>query len=86
MHDATFASIARLAFTRSDLDKNEKLVLLALGDFVNSKSRVAYPSTETLRDMTGLSAKTIQRARIGLEAKTILKNNGQRRASRPMCK
>lgn len=81
MHTPTFLSIAHFALYNSELTSQEKLVLLGLGPFINNRTKEAWPSHKTLSDLTGLSAKTIQRTIHSLEAKGILINRGQRKRS-----
>lgn len=78
MHISTFVAVAKFTFDRRDLESKEKHVLIAFGHFVNSETKEAWPSHETISEMTGLSEKTVQRAIRRLEDRGILVNRGQK--------
>ncbi len=78
MHRDTFCAVAEFAFDSDLLKVRERTVLIALGRYVNSKTKEAFPSNSTLSKITGLSVSTVQRATAGLQEKGVLENKGQR--------
>jgi hypothetical protein len=73
------SEIVWYAFQRDDLNSNEKMLLVAMGTFFNVVTREAFPGTERLASMTGLSERTVRRSRKVLEEKTIIRKLKQRK-------
>ena len=75
----------RLVVRARGISPSAKLVLMILADHHNGQTGACFPSYETLRKETGLSRRTVIRARQELSEKglvPILERGGGRRSNR----